>query len=180
MDYLTDEDREHFGRLTRALEESGIEFKINPRLVRGLDYYGRTVFEWTTQALGAQGTICGGGRYDGLVEHLGGRATPGVGFALGRERVVLLMESLDVIPDAYQTQADVYLMSQQIECEPAIRKLARMLRAQFPLLRVMTHIGGGSLKSQLKKADKAGADIALIIGQMELENESVVYKPLRG
>ena len=180
MDYLTDEDREHFGHLTRALEESGIEFEINPRLVRGLDYYGRTVFEWTTQALGAQGTICGGGRYDGLVEHLGGRATPGVGFALGMERVVLLMESLDVIPDAYQTQADVYLMPQQIECEPAIRRLARMLRAQFPLLRVMTHIGGGSLKSQLKKADKAGADIALIIGQMELENESVVYKPLRG
>ncbi|MGB0254231.1 MAG: histidine--tRNA ligase [Litorivicinaceae bacterium] len=180
MDYLTDEDTEHFRRLTRALEESGIEFEINPRLVRGLDYYGRTVFEWTTQALGAQGTICGGGRYDGLVEHLGGRATPGVGFALGMERVVLLMESLDVIPDAYQTQADVYLMPQQIECESAIRKLARMLRAQFPSLRVMAHIGGGSLKSQLKKADKSGADIALIIGQTELENESVVYKPLRG
>ena len=180
MDYLTYEDTGHFRRLTRALEESGIEFEINPRLVRGLDYYGRTVFEWTTQALGAQGTICGGGRYDGLVEHLGGRATPGVGFALGMERVVLLMESLDVIPDAYQTQADVYLMPQQIECESAIRKLARMLRAQFPSLRVMAHIGGGSLKSQLKKADKSGADIALIIGQTELENESVVYKPLRG
>ncbi len=179
-DYLTDEDTEHFGRLTRALEESGIEFEVNPRLVRGLDYYGRTVFEWTTQALGAQGTICGGGRYDGLVEHLGGRATPGVGFALGMERVVLLMESLDVIPDAYQTQADLYLIPQQIECESAIRKLARMLRAQFPSLRVMAHIGGGSLKSQLKKADKSGADIALIIGQVELENESVVYKPLRG
>ena len=180
MDYLTVEDTEHFGRLTRALEESGIEFEVNPRLVRGLDYYGRTVFEWTTQALGAQGTICGGGRYDGLVEHLGGRETPGVGFALGMERVVLLMESLDVIPDAYQTQADVYLMPQQIECESAIRKLARILRVQFPSLRVMAHIGGGSLKSQLKKADKSGADIALIIGQMELENESVVYKPLRG
>ena len=180
MDYLTDEDRGHFGRLTSALGESGIEFEINPRLVRGLDYYGRTVFEWTTQALGAQGTICGGGRYDGLVEHLGGRATPGVGFALGMERVVLLMESLDVIPDAYQTQADVYLMPQQIECESAIRKLARTLRAQFPSLRVMNHFGGGSLKSQLKKADKSGADIALIIGQMELENESVVYRPLRG
>ena len=179
-DYLTDEDTEHFERLTRALEECGIEFEVNPRLVRGLDYYGRTVFEWTTQALGAQGTICGGGRYDGLVEHLGGRETPGVGFALGMERVVLLMESLDVIPDAYQTQADVYLMPQQIECESAIRKLARILRVQFPSLRVMAHIGGGSLKSQLKKADKSGADIALIIGQMELENESVVYKPLRG
>ena len=180
MDYLTDDDREHFAVLTHALEDAGIDFTINPRLVRGLDYYGRTVFEWTTTALGAQGTICGGGRYDGLVEHLGGRSTPGVGFALGMERVVLLMESLEVIPDAYQTQADVYLMPQQIECESAIRKLARMLRAQFPSLRVMTHIGGGSLKSQLKKADKSGADIALIIGQTELENESVVYKPLRG
>ncbi len=132
MDYLTDDDREHFAVLTQALEDAGIDFTINPRLVRGLDYYGRTVFEWTTTALGAQGTICGGGRYDGLVEHLGGRSTPGVGFALGMERVVLLMESLEVIPDAYQTQADVYLMPQQVECESAIRQLARTLRSQFP------------------------------------------------
>ena len=180
MDYLTDDDREHFAVLTHALEDAGIDFTINPRLVRGLDYYGRTVFEWTTTALGAQGTICGGGRYDGLVEHLGGRSTPGVGFALGMERVVLLMESLEVIPDAYQTQADVYLMPQQIECEPVIRQLARTLRSQFPALRVMTHIGGGSLKSQLKKADKSGAEIGLIIGQMELESGQIVYKPLRG
>lgn len=180
MDYLTDDDREHFAVLTHALEDAGIDFTINPRLVRGLDYYGRTVFEWTTTALGAQGTICGGGRYDGLVEHLGGRSTPGVGFALGMERVVLLMESLEVIPDAYQTQADVYLMPQQVECESAIRQLARALRSQFPALRVMTHIGGGSLKSQLKKADKSGAEIGLIIGQMELESGQIVYKPLRG
>ena len=180
MDYLTDDDREHFAVLTRALEEAGIDFIINPRLVRGLDYYGRTVFEWTTRALGAQGTICGGGRYDGLVEHLGGRSTPGVGFALGMERVILLMETLNVIPDAYQTQADVYLMPQQLECESAIRALARNLRAQFPALRIMTHIGGGSLKSQLKKADKSGAELGLIIGQMELESGQVVYKPLRG
>lgn len=180
MDYLTDDDREHFAVLTQALEDAGIDFTINPRLVRGLDYYGRTVFEWTTTALGAQGTICGGGRYDGLVEHLGGRSTPGVGFALGMERVVLLMELLEVIPDAYQTQADVYLMPQQVECESAIRQLARALRSQFPALRVMTHIGGGSLKSQLKKADKSGAEIGLIIGQMELESGQIVYKPLRG
>ena len=180
MDYLTDDDREHFAVLTRTLEEAGIDFTINPRLVRGLDYYGRTVFEWTTRALGAQGTICGGGRYDGLVEHLGGRSTPGVGFALGMERVILLMETLNVIPDAYQTQADVYLMPQQLECESAIRALARNLRAQFPALRIMTHIGGGSLKSQLKKADRSGAELALIIGQMELKSGQVVYKPLRG
>ena len=180
MDYLTDDDREHFAVLTHALEDAGIDFTINPRLVRGLDYYGRTVFEWTTTALGAQGTICGGGRYDGLVEHLGGRSTPGVGCALGMERVVLLMESLEVIPDAYQTQADVYLMPQQVECESAIRRLARALRSQFPALRIMTHIGGGSLKSQLKKADKSGAEIGLIIGQMELESGQIVFKPLRG
>ena len=180
MDYLTDDDREHFAVLTRTLEEAGIDFTINPRLVRGLDYYGRTVFEWTTRALGAQGTICGGGRYDGLVEHLGGRPTPGVGFALGMERVILLMETLNVIPDAYLTQADVYLMPQQLECESAIRALARDLRAQFPALRIMTHIGGGSLKSQLKKADRSGAELALIIGQMELKSGQVVYKPLRG
>ena len=180
MDYLTDDDREHFAVLTRTLEEAGIDFTINPRLVRGLDYYGRTVFEWTTRALGAQGTICGGGRYDGLVEHLGGRSTPGVGFALGMERVILLMETLNVIPDAYLTQADVYLMPQQLECESAIRALARDLRAQFPALRIMTHIGGGSLKSQLKKADRSGAELALIIGQMELKSGQVVYKPLRG
>ena len=180
MDYLTDDDREHFAVLTRTLEEAGIDFTINPRLVRGLDYYGRTVFEWTTRALGAQGTICGGGRYDGLVEHLGGRSTPGVGFALGMERVILLMETLNVIPDAYLTQADVYLMPQQLECESAIRALARDLRAQFPALRIMTHIGGGSLKSQLKKADRSGAELGLIIGQMELKSGQVVYKPLRG
>ena len=154
--------------------------KINPRLVRGLDYYGRTVFEWTTQKLGAQGTICGGGRYDGLVEHLGGRSTPGVGFALGMERVVLLMESLDVVPDMYQTQANIYLMPQQSECESAIRELARTLRTHFPKLRVLTHIGGGSLKSQLKKADKSGAEIGLIIGHTELDSGHIVYKPLRG
>lgn len=180
MDSLTKEDREHFAVLTSSLEEAGIEFKINPRLVRGLDYYGRTVFEWTTQKLGAQGTICGGGRYDGLVEHLGGRSTPGVGFALGMERVVLLMESLDVVPDMYQTQVNIYLMPQQSECESAIRELARTLRTHFPKLRVLTHIGGGSLKSQLKKADKSGAEIGLIIGHTELESGHIVYKPLRG
>ena len=179
-DYLTDDDRAHFERLIFALDEAKIEYQLNPKLVRGLDYYGRTVFEWTTEALGAQGTICGGGRYDGLVEHLGGRSTAGVGFALGIERVVLLMDALDVIPNTYQTQADVYLMPQIPECEGAIRMLARTLRAHFPDLRVMTHIGGGSLKSQLKKADKSGADLGLIIGEAELQAQQVVYKPLRG
>ena len=180
MDYLTEADREHFDLLKRALKDADIGFAVNPLLVRGLDYYGRTVFEWTTEVLGSQGTICGGGRYDGLVDHLGGKSTPGVGFALGMERVVLLMEALEVIPDTYRTQADVYLMAQQQACEEAIRKLARLLRQEFPALRVLTHIGGGSLKSQLKRADKSGALFGLIIGQSELESGHIVCKPLRG
>lgn len=180
MDYLTEADREHFNKLSLALKDADIAFTVNPLLVRGLDYYGRTVFEWTTEVLGSQGTICGGGRYDGLVDHLGGKSTPGVGFALGMERVVLLLEALEVIPDTYRTQADVYLMPQQTACAEAIRKLARRLRQEFPSLRVMTHIGGGSLKSQLKKADKSGALMGLIIGQSELERGHIVCKPLRG
>ena len=180
MDHLTSGDQKHFEALTDALDQAGIHYQINPRLVRGLDYYSRTVFEWVTTELGSQGAICGGGRYDGLVEHLGGRPTPGVGFALGMERVVLLLDALKVIPDEAKTQADVYLMPQQADCEPAIRELARKLRGLFPLLRVMTQIGGGSLKSQLKKADKSGARVGLIIGESELSNQQVLFKPLRG
>lgn len=180
QDYLTEEDRTHFDTLCRALDEAGIAYRLNPRLVRGLDYYTRTVFEWVTESLGAQGTICGGGRYDGLVEHLGGKSTPGVGFALGMERVVLLLETLDAVPVEYQSQADVYLMPQIEASEPAIRALARALRDANPSLRVLTHVGGGSLKSQLKKADKSGAQVGLIIGESELAQDAVVYKPLRG
>lgn len=178
--YLTADDRAHFDRLCTHLDAAGVSYVINPRLVRGLDYYGRTVFEWVTEALGAQGTICGGGRYDGLVEHLGGKSTPGVGFALGMERVVLLMQTLEVIPDTVSSQADVYLMAQSPSAEMAVRDLARALRARCPNLRVMTHIGDGSLKSQLKKADKSGAMVGLIIGESELADGTVVYKPLRG
>lgn len=178
--YLTDDDRAHFGRLIAHLDAAGVSYVLNPRLVRGLDYYGRTVFEWVTDELGAQGTICGGGRYDGLVAHLGGKPTPGVGFALGVERVVLLMQTLAVIPDTVTSQADVYLMAQVPVAESAIRSLARKLREVCPDLRVMTHIGEGSLKSQLKKADKCGARVGLIVGESELENGTVVFKPLRG
>jgi histidyl-tRNA synthetase len=180
FDYLTNRDLEHFQVLTDALDQAGIHYQLNPQLVRGLDYYSRTVFEWVTTELGAQGSICGGGRYDGLAEHLGGRPTPGVGFALGMERVILLLEVLSVIPNGFTRQADIFLMPQQSDCEPAIRQLARTLRGMFPSLRVMTHIGGGSLKSQLKKADKSGARIGLIIGETELRNQQVVFKPLRG
>ena len=180
FDYLTSRDLEHFQVLTDALDQAGIHYQLNPQLVRGLDYYSRTVFEWVTTELGAQGSICGGGRYDGLAEHLGGRPTPGVGFALGMERVILLLEALSVIPNEFTRQADIFLMPQQSDCEPAIRQLARTLREMFPSLRVMTQIGGGSLKSQLKKADKSGARVGLIIGETELRNQQVVFKPLRG
>ena len=180
LDYLTVEDRMHFDALRAHLDAAGVTYTINPRLVRGLDYYGRTVFEWVTEALGAQGTICGGGRYDGLVEHLGGKPTPGVGFALGIERVVLLMQTLGVIPDTVSTQADVYLMPQVTAAVPTVRALARRLRSECSGLRIMTHIGDGSLKSQLKRADKCGAQVGLIIGETELSQETVVFKPLRG
>ena len=180
LEHLCSECETHFELVKSALQKLGVEYSLNKFMVRGLDYYGRTVFEWTTEVLGSQGTICGGGRYDGLVDHLGGKSTPGVGFALGMERVVLLMEALEVIPDTYRTQADVYLMAQQQACEEAIRKLARLLRQEFPALRVLTHIGGGSLKSQLKRADKSGALFGLIIGQSELESGHIVCKPLRG
>jgi histidyl-tRNA synthetase len=178
--YLTEADRQHFDRLCALLDAAGIRYVRNHRLVRGLDYYGRTVFEWTTDALGAQGTVCGGGRYDGLVEHLGGKSTPGVGFALGIERCVLLMETLDVIPKHVQAQADVYVMVQAAEAEIAARLMTTKLRQQLPDVRILMHIGGGSLKSQLKKADRSGARIGLIIGEQEFTNETVLIKPLRG
>jgi len=178
--YLTEEDRAHFSRLCALLDAAGIDYVRNHRLVRGLDYYGRTVFEWTTDALGAQGTVCGGGRYDGLVEHLGGKSTPGVGFALGVERCVLLMETLDVIPENMQAQADVYVMVQAAEAEVVARQMTSVLREQLPDVRILMHIGGGSLKSQLKKADKSGAQIGLILGEHELVDETVLIKPLRG
>lgn len=178
--YLTKDDERHFKCLCSALDSAGIKYVLNQHLVRGLDYYGRTVFEWTTESLGAQGTVCGGGRYDGLVEQLGGKPTPGVGFAIGVERVVLLMQNLGVIPNTVGIQADIYLMATG-EAEAAwVRQFARKIRAAHPHLKVMTHIGGGSLKSQLKKADKSGAQLGLIVGEDELANGTVVYKPLRG
>ena len=180
LDALTDEDRAHFDRVCTALTEAGVPYVINDRLVRGLDYYGRTVFEWTTTQLGAQGTVCGGGRYDGLVAHLGGKATPGVGFAIGVERLVLLLETLDAFPADLERGCEVYLMLQSPEAEPALRRLASQIREAAPELRVMTHIGEGSLKSQLKRADKSGALVGLILGEDELRTGQVQVKPLRG
>lgn len=179
-DYLNEEARTHFDGLRALLDAAGIPYVINPRLVRGLDYYGLTVFEWVTDRLGAQGTVCAGGRYDGLVEQLGGKPAPAVGFAMGVERLLLLIETLGKVPAELSRQVDVYLVTLGAETQqPAIR-LAEQLRDALPGLRLVVHCGGGSFKSQFKKADKSGALYALILGEEEAAAGQVGFKPLRG
>ncbi|EPE75829.1 histidyl-tRNA ligase, partial [Pasteurella multocida 1500C] len=149
------------------------------KLVRGLDYYNKTVFEWVTSALGAQGTVCGGGRYDGLVEQLGGHATTGVGFAMGLERLVLLVQEVNQsirLPSA----VDIYVVYQGEGTTLAAFQLAETLRTELPQLRVMTHCSGGNFKKQFKRADKSGATLALVIGESEVQNQQVVVKHLLG
>ncbi len=177
-DYLDEESTAHFARLQQLLSRAGIEFSLNPRLVRGLDYYNKTVFEWVTTELGAQGTVCAGGRYDGLVEQLGGKATPAVGFALGLERLVLLLQSLNLLPQLAAT-ADIYLMALGDAAELAALTVAEQLRSALPGKRIMTHCGGGNLKKQLKRADKSGAAIGLILGEDELARGEISLKWLR-
>ncbi|MDF1820309.1 MAG: histidine--tRNA ligase [Alcanivoracaceae bacterium] len=174
-EYLGDESRTHFQQLCTMLDDAGVAYTLNPALVRGLDYYGKTVFEWVTDALGAQGTVCAGGRYDGLVEQLGGRATPAVGFAMGIERLVLLLEQA---PPELPSAADIYIVAP--EQAGAALVLAESLRDSLPGVRVQCHCGGGSFKSQMKKADKSGARLALLLGSEELAENSVTVKPLRG
>ncbi|EGR0259724.1 TPA: histidine--tRNA ligase [Vibrio cholerae] len=177
-DYLDAESKQHFAGLCELLDAAGIEYTVNQRLVRGLDYYNRTVFEWITESLGSQGTVCGGGRYDGLVEQLGGKPTPAVGFAMGLERLVLMMETLgntDV-----RRSVDVYMVTAGEGTMMAGMKLAEQLREQVPGLRVMTHFGGGNFKKQFKRADKVGAAIALVLGEDEVAAQTVVVKNLAG
>lgn len=178
LEHLDDESAEHFQALQRRLQAAGIEFTINPRLVRGLDYYNKTVFEWVTTSLGSQGTVCAGGRYDGLVEQLGGKSTPAVGFALGMERLVLLVQTLDLIP-AVSNNADLYLMPLGEAAELAAVSVAEQLRSVLPGKRVMLHCGGGNLKKQLKRADKSGAALGVLLGDDELANGQVTLKWLR-
>jgi len=180
QDFIDDESLQHFSQLRALLEAAGVEYEVNPRLVRGLDYYGKTVFEWVTDELGAQGTVCAGGRYDGLVEQLGGKPTPAVGFAMGIERLVLMLETLKFIPEQVNRYVDVYLMAMGDEAVPAVFALAEQLRSDLPELRLLTHCGGGSFKSQMKKADKSGANFALIIGSDEMTAGEVTVKPMRG
>jgi len=176
-DYLDGESRADFDRLCKLLDAAGVSYEINQRLVRGLDYYNKTVFEWVTDQLGAQGTVCGGGRYDGLVGQLGGKDTPAAGFAMGMERLVLLLEHLDVVPG--QEQADVYVVAVGDAAERSALVVTENVRTDFPQLRIVVHAGGGSFKSQMKKADKSGARIALIWGEDEVTSNSVTVKLLR-
>ncbi|MBN3208506.1 histidine--tRNA ligase [Pectobacterium brasiliense] len=176
-DYLDDESRAHFEALGELLTQSGIPYTVNPRLVRGLDYYNRTVFEWVTTSLGSQGTVCAGGRYDGMVEQLGGHATPAVGFAMGLERLVLLVQSVN--PDfKAQPSVDVYLISSGAGTQVAAMQLAEKLRDALPQLKLMTNYGGGNFKKQFARADKWGARVALVLGENEVAAGQVVVKNL--
>ncbi len=178
LDHLDEDSKLHFAGLQARLQAAGVEFTINPRLVRGLDYYNKTVFEWVTTNLGSQGTVCAGGRYDGLVEQLGGKATPAVGFGLGLERLVLLLQSLPLLPQV-SNAADFYLMPLGDAAELAAVSVAEQLRLALPGKRVMLHCGGGNLKKQLKRADKSGAAIGLLLGDSELAAGQVTVKWLR-
>ena len=179
LDYLDDESREHFAQLCGLLDAVGIQYEINPKLVRGLDYYNKTVFEWVTSALGAQGTVCGGGRYDGLVEQLGGHATSGVGFAMGLERLVLLVQEVNKsIP--VKSAVDIYIVYQGEGTTLAAFQLAEKLRSELPHLSTMLHCSGGNFKKQFRRADKSGATLALVLGESEVQNNQVVVKHLLG
>lgn len=177
-DHLDIESRNHFDQLQNILNETGIEYEINPRLVRGLDYYGLTVFEWVTDQLGAQGTVCAGGRYNGLVEHFGGKHVPACGFALGMERLIALIETNDYGIEHQPLHAYLILAAEE-KVIAAGMKLAESLRDQLPQLRLITHCGGGNFKSQFKRADKSGALFGLILGSEELENKTIGFKSLR-
>lgn len=178
LDHLDDESKAHFDTLCARLTQAGVEYEINPRLVRGLDYYNRTVFEWVTDSLGAQGTVCAGGRYDGLVEQLGGKSTPAVGFAMGLERLVLLLTTLtDEGQDV--ANADIYVTAMGDDAQAYAVEVSEHLRNTLPDTRIMMHCGGGNFKKQLKRADKTGAQLALLLGSDEMQSRTVGIKPLR-
>lgn len=176
-DYLSPASKEHFEWLCAVLDDAGLNYRINYQLVRGLDYYSNTVFEWITDRLGSQGAVCAGGRYDGLVEQLGGHATPAIGFAMGIERLVALL--IDVGSQVESGNPHVYLILLGAKAERHGLLLAEHWRRNIPALRLLTHCGGGSIKGQFKQADKSGAQWALILGDDEVEQDLVSIKPLR-
>ena len=178
-DYLDAESAAHFADLCALLDEADVTYQINPRLVRGLDYYNRTVFEWVTDELGAQGTICAGGRYDALVEQLGGKPTPAAGFAMGMERLVLMMQAAAGAPLS-PPQADVYFVAVGGVARFKAFGLAELVRDQLPGRALLVPGDDGSFKSQMKKADRSGARLAVILGEDELQRGEAAVKPLRG
>lgn len=175
-DHLDDESKQHFERLCQILDTNNIPYTVNTNLVRGLDYYNRTVFEWITDKLGAQGTICAGGRYDGLTEQLGGHATPASGFAMGLERIVALIEEMETEETPL---ADVYMVALGDQAELSATQLAEQLRDVWPDIKVRMNCGAGNFKKQFKRADKSGAKIALVIGEQEVQDGTVGVKYLR-
>ena len=178
IDYLDEESAKHFKELCERLDSLDVKYRVNPALVRGLDYYNRTVFEWVTDSLGAQGTVCAGGRYDGLVEQLGGKATQGVGFAMGLERIVLMLQTLELDKSLVEV-VDIYVTAMNGSVELYARQISEALRDALPQIKVMNHCGGGNFKKQMKRADQSGASIALIIGQDEMALQQVTVKYLR-
>jgi histidyl-tRNA synthetase len=178
-EYLDAESAEHFLQLQKILDAADIKYTINPRLVRGLDYYSKTVFEWIADGLGAQATICAGGRYDGLVEQLGGKACPAAGFAIGLERLTSLLDDARLAEQMEGQMVDVYMVLMGDAAELAGIRLADHLRTHLPISSVVTNCGGGSIKSQMKRADKSQAKLAFILGEDELKNQTVTVKYLR-
>jgi histidyl-tRNA synthetase len=176
-EHLDAESREHFAELCAMLRAVGVDFEINPRLVRGLDYYNRTVFEWVTASSGAQNAVCSGGRYDGLVAQLGGEATAAVGFAMGVERLVALLVAAGRTPAA--PHPDVYVVVGGAAVAARALELVERLRSERPALRFELNVGGGNFKAQFRRADRSGATLALVIGEDELARGVVAVKPLR-
>jgi histidyl-tRNA synthetase len=177
QDSLDQESQEHFAELIDILDQTGVSYEVNRRLVRGLDYYSHTVFEWVTETLGAQGTVCAGGRYDGLVEQLGGKPNYAAGFSMGCERLVSMIVDQDKV--ATEAGCDVYLIMRGENSIARAQQLAEMIRDHMPLLQLVVHAGGGSFKSQMRKADRSGARIALILGETEIEAGTIAVKFLR-
>lgn len=178
FDYLDPESKDHFVGLCQLLDANGIKYTVNQRLVRGLDYYNRTVFEWVTNSLGSQGTVCGGGRYDSLVSQLGGRATPAVGFAIGAERLILLIQAVNSQLKS-DNNIDVYMISSGNNTRVQAQKLAEKMRDVMPTKRIMTNYGSNDFKKQFSQADKYGAKLAIVIGENEILTNKVVVKNLQ-
>ncbi|OUR65124.1 histidine--tRNA ligase [Methylophaga sp. 42_25_T18] len=176
LDHLDEVSKQEFEALCQNLDDAGLSYEINPRLVRGLDYYGKTVFEWVTDHLGSQGTVCAGGRYDGLVEQLGGKGATAIGFAIGLDRLIALLEAMNSLPKI--EKIDAYLVAVGEQASKQSLQLAETLRDQIPGLKLITHCGGGSFKSQFKRADRSGARWTLILGDDEVAKKVIGVKTM--